>query len=1167
MDPTSSATRHGDSIILDHKGGFALGIRTELDRAIRVAQEAVELTPPGHIDRPSHLNNLGMHLSKRYSQADQPADLDEAIKVTQEAVELTPLGSNNRPRRLNNLGSQLSNRYLLVGRPADINEAIKVTQQAVELTPPGSNDRPRLLNNLGSHLFEKHKRTSQRIHLDEAIKVTQEAVELTPATSQDRLRRLNNLGMKISERYSQAAQAADLDEAIKVAQEVVKLTPATSNDRLHRLDSLGSYLFERYLRAGQQPDLDRAIEVIQEAIKLTLPGSDERLRCLNNLGQPLFEKYKRSGQQTDLDEAIEVAQEAAGLTLPGSDDRHGCLNNLGGPLFERYKRSGQQTDLDEAIKVAQEAIDLTPTGSNDRHGYLSNLGIYLSEKYSRAGQPADLDKAIKVTQEAVELTPSGSSDRPGRLSNLGNRFSERYSRSGQHADLDKAIKFAQEAIDLTPTGSNSRHGYLSNLGSHLSERYSRAGQRADIDEAIKVTQEAVELTPPGSIDRPRRLNNLGNRFSERYSQTGQQTDLDEAIKVAQEAIDLTPTGSNDRPGCLNNLGINLSERYLLAGQQVDLDEAIRVTQEAVELTPTSSNDRPGCLNNLGRHLFERYKRSGQRVDLDKTVRTYSEAASTLTSPVPERLRAFRALLGVHGSQNQWKKALKVGRSALQLIPTLAPRSYQNSDKKHLLALVAGLASDAAAVSLRLQEPAVQAIQLLEQGRGILTGDLMDIRSVPLELEQHHPNLANQFIHLRNQMGLPDSVHGSRIYSEAQGKDRQKASELFDLLLEEVRQQSGFERFLQPPMPDEIQDAASRGPIVYINVSTHGCDALIIDGSGISSIPLTGLNLKTIRSRSKELTSIKPPLLEWLWEAVASPILEQLDIGQCPVDGKLPHIWWIPTGLLSLFPIHAAGYNLEQQPRAVLDVVVSSYSSSVRAVLRSRSISLPEFSKDNRVVLVTMKVTPPSKELPFARAEIEEVQRLCQKAGLATIQPVPIKKDVLHALQSCKVFHFAGHGHSNPSDPLQSYLMLNDYESTQMTLTDFLETNILDQSPFLAYLSACGTGQIQDESMVDEGLHLANSFQLAGFRHVIGTLWEVEDELCLDMARITYEWVLRDKMGDDSVCLGLHEAMKWSRDQWRTGKVETVDSRDCQPETSHEIHSGILNWVPYVHFGA
>lgn len=648
---------------------------------------------------------------------------------------------------------------------------------------------------------------------------------------------------------------------------------------------------------------------------------------------------------------------------------------------------------------------------------------------------------------------------------------------------------------------------------------------------------------------------------------GVRTELDREIKVAQEGAELTPTGHIDRPRHLNNLGMHLSKRYLQAGQPADIDEAIKITREAVELTPTISNDRTGCLNNLGRHLFERYKRSGQRVDLDKTVQTYSEAENVLTSPVPERLRAFRALLSIHGSQNQWKEALEAGKSALQLIPTLAPRSYQNSDKKHLLVLVAGLASDAAAVSLHLREPTIQAIQLLEQGRGILTGNLMDIRSVPLELEQHHPELASQFIHLRNRMSLPDSVHGLRISLEAQGEDRENANELFDLLLEEIRQQSGFERFLQPPTPDEIRDAASKGPIVYINVSTHGCDALIIDASEISSIALTGLDIKTIKSQSKELASINSPLLEWLWETVASPILEKLGIGQCPTDRRLPHIWWIPTGLLSLFPIHAAGYNLEQQPRAVLDVVVSSYSSSVKAILCSRSVSLPEFSKDNRVVLVTMKATSSGKELPFARTEIEEVQRLCQQVGLETIQPVAIKKDVLHALQCCKVFHFAGHRHSNPSDPLRSYLLLNDYERDHMTLADLLETNIFDQPPFLAYLSACGTGQIQDESMVDEGLHLANSFQLAGFRHVVGTLWEVEDELCKDMARITYERVLRDRMADDSVCLGLHEAMKWSRDQWRTGKVETADARDCQADISFGKHSGILNWVPYVHFGA
>lgn len=83
MDPTSPAVGHGHSTVLDHRGGFALGVRTELDREIKVAQEGAELTPTGHIDRPRHLNNLGMHLSKRYLQAGQPADIDEAIKITE----------------------------------------------------------------------------------------------------------------------------------------------------------------------------------------------------------------------------------------------------------------------------------------------------------------------------------------------------------------------------------------------------------------------------------------------------------------------------------------------------------------------------------------------------------------------------------------------------------------------------------------------------------------------------------------------------------------------------------------------------------------------------------------------------------------------------------------------------------------------------------------------------------------------------------------------------------------------------------------------------------------------------------------------------------------------------------------------------------------------------
>lgn len=112
-------------------------------------------------------------------------------------------------------------------------------------------------------------------------------------------------------------------------------------------------------------------------------------------------------------------------------------------------------------------------------------------------------------------------------------------------------------------------------------------------------------------------------------------------------------------------------------------------------------------------------------------------------------------------------------------------------------------------------------------------------------------------------------------------------------------------------------------------------------------------------------------------------------------------------------------------------------------------------------------------------------------------------------------------------------------------------------------------------MLDEGLHLVNAFQLAGFQHVIGTLWDVDDELCGEVARIVYEAVL-EKMTHESVSLGLHNAMKHCRDRWRNRVLENTrelkyvaafpipSGRDYGPKTAKQPKE--LQWVPYVHFG-
>jgi hypothetical protein len=92
-------------------------------------------------------------------------------------------------------------------------------------------------------------------------------------------------------------------------------------------------------------------------------------------------------------------------------------------------------------------------------------------------------------------------------------------------------------------------------------------------------------------------------------------------------------------------------------------------------------------------------------------------------------------------------------------------------------------------------------------------------------------------------------------------------------------------------------------------------------------------------------------------------------------------------------------------------------------------------------------------------------------------------------------------------------------------------NLREHSPFLAYLSAGGTGEIKDGRFIGESIHLISVCQLAWFRHVIGTLWEVNDESCVDISRITYEEMRSGGVSDESLCRGLHKATRELRDRW------------------------------------
>ncbi|KAH6616783.1 CHAT domain-containing protein [Boeremia exigua] len=292
------------------------------------------------------------------------------------------------------------------------------------------------------------------------------------------------------------------------------------------------------------------------------------------------------------------------------------------------------------------------------------------------------------------------------------------------------------------------------------------------------------------------------------------------------------------------------------------------------------------------------------------------------------------------------------------------------------------------------------------------------------------------------------------------------------------------------------------------------------------------------------------------------------------SGPSPHLV-VPTGPLSQMPLHAAGVYGTGSQDTVLDRCMSSYASSVRALIYGRQSKLRKAlpSDQKLALLVSMQHTPNlswNSDLPFASEGVESVTGLVKSINLDPIRPPPRRKDVLANLGACHIFHFAGHGESDPRDPSKSRLLLEDWEESPLTVGDLQEHRVQNDPPFLGYLSACSTASNRVDRLVDESVHLVSAFQLAGFRHVVGTLWAVSDSHCVDVARIVYETLRDEGLTDLAVCRGLHRAVKHLR--LSTSYVKMRGPRDIEllDDEEEEECKVVLGdpalWAPYIHYG-
>ncbi|KAF8534365.1 CHAT domain-containing protein [Trichophaea hybrida] len=1129
-----------------------IGNLEDLQKAITFLELAVAATPLDHPNRAGRLNNLGNMLRSRFERTGDFDDLQQAILQGEEAVAATPLDHPNRAGRLNNLGNMLRSRFERAGDFDDLQQAILQGEEAVAATPLDHPNRADTLTNLGTMLFRRFERTGDFDDLQQAILRVEDAVTATPLDHTDRVGRLNNLGTMLISRFERTGDFDDLQQAILRGEEAVATTPLDLRDRACMLTNLGTILFRRFKRIGAFDDLQQAILRGEEAVTATPLDHPNRASMLNNLGTMLRSRFERTGDFDDLQQAILRGEDAVTATPLDHPDRAGMLTNLGIMLIRRFKRTADFDDLQQAILRGDDAVTATPLDHPDRAGRLNNLGTMLRSRFERTGDFNDLQQAILQGEEAAAATPLDHPDRTVMLNNVGNMFGMRFRRIGAFDDLQQAILRVEEAVAATPLDHPVRAGMLNILGTMLGSRFKRTGDFDDLQQAILRGEEAVAATPLDHPDRAGTLINLGIILILRFERTGDFNDLQQAILRGEEAVTATPLDHPDRANMLNNLGFMLRSRFERTGAFDDLQQAILRVEEAVAATPLDHPDRARRLINLGIILISRFESTKHSHSRECAIKCFTECVALHSAPPTDRINAALQVSPMLAQGQNWADASEVTKTAVNLLPLVSSRSLGKNDQQHLIKQYAGLASRAAAAALEAGKSANNA--------------------------QQHPQIAKEFEQLRDSLDLSGGKSSISTEPKAPGSSRHSASLELDKIIDKIRQLPNFDQFLLPPTANQLMGAAAAmHPVVLINVSPFRCDAFLIQHHSITVLNLPRLHEETITKVATIMKSRSPTkhqmldLLQWLWEALAGPVLNKLGFCEPVATEEWPRVCWIPTGPLCNLPIHAAGYHRETGSRTVLDRVISSYSPSIKALLYAhRNVAQRSRSKAcNKAVLVSMDTTPGCAELSFARKEIIELESLFAASIPRVVLDAPYKDDVLTALDDCSVFHFAGHGESDHSDPSMSTLLMTDWQKNPLTVKDLVALKFHQNPPLLAYLSACSTGDNRDRQLLDEGIHLMSACQLAGFRHVIGSLWEVSDKHCVDAAKDVYNTMIQAGMSDESVSLGLHNAvlnLRGGRD--RTGMTrEARDARLIENEESEENRIGDpYIWAAYIHMG-
>ncbi|KAF7789473.1 hypothetical protein EIP86_000419 [Pleurotus ostreatoroseus] len=885
------------------------------DRLIACLQELLALPPQGSEYTFWAAITLALALTQRAEHLQNDRALDEAGSWLTKAIELDP--TDNRLGTVQtNIGRLLIQRYERSNNLEHLRTAISYLYQAVRL--PANFFAEALLGSALGRLFKETKDIRDGNQAISRLRVALQSIPTQSIPGIDTILPQMQLDLSIVylERYDVSQKLEDLDQAVTWMRKVTQYSQSPQYLRWQASSALGRTLIKRNAAFDNALDLDEAVSVLRHANKIG-PGNvpAARFRSLENtiadsvemLALALWSRSNKSRSSDDLDEALERQHEVI-----RSRPRLGTSNSLYllvAILNDKLDRSKNPLDSEELIWWCQEAISRGQQGFEQRATILDIHAKALSYKHQATGKMEYLEQAIEKQQEALQLRP----DNARLLINLERHLARKFHITAYPHILDKRIRLCRECIKLCPPDDTVLRSYaLHALGDALAIRYKHLGIRLDFDESIAAHRQGLELRPPGNVNRWDSLLRLGLAYTEDSQPESKRL----AIQSCQEALSCCP---NDSPRTRSNILLHLANCTVTQEKVAiqEIDRSIELYNEANTLHP---QDFPQPLI-LARMYGLRYDISQVPDDLGKVLQVLQESHdqmppdyafrpvilamlampylvdSSSSLPPPPR-DPFEMIEEVATSDNALLKELhlhiatlwvqaarKRGHASLLKAYKFAMRnleqwitSYPTAELQHSqTALRPQFASDACSAAIEAGDIS-QAVELLEQGRGLLWARLTRYRqpldalreldgrlaeefeSVARELEQlsvsTYSNLSSSdlssMMGVLSNLGLLPSTPGSahmptlsssfipglgrqremRLSEDLMGFDNRMrllhdATSRWNNVVERIRRIRGWSNFLLPSPFADLQKAAAAGPVVIVNVSAYRCDAIII----------------------------------------------------------------------------------------------------------------------------------------------------------------------------------------------------------------------------------------------------------------------------------------------------------------------------------------------------